>query len=485
MKYHCRRIGMHLLKRKMSPKAATKEATPAPASPRDHDEDRDHKHKHNHNKNHDENLDQHNVGDNNNDNNPILYNLAVAPSLSLDSSSKPTSDVEEGQEEKEERLSPNTVKAVLNNLEREAENRVKDGFNRWNFTFGVANTHFVVYMWAVYPEHFWILYIIEGAFFLSFRFYKLWNKRPLNQALHYLDFCWVTSIACYIFLSIVLFVGGPGNELFSPTFRRQFLELTFGVACGPLLGTLLVTPLSLVFHSNETMASVFLHFFPAMQLYILRWNSSVMREVWPVFWYENFDFLNFWPREGLPGSVLGNSLIYYFCWAVPYMIFQLVIGLDLPRTHRKMKTKEGIPKQPFYDTVYHFNMREGQCVWMGEVLWKRPKEESLRMVETNEFELRDFFAYMTLHFISVVASVVLLAWFCSLSKYSHAAWIYAIFGLVILRGANRYVYYSTQMYTSIVRRQFVSLLGHGAIGSGNDLDVNHIEGDWTYSRLNR
>mmetsp|Transcript_25942 Transcript_25942/g.38852 ORF Transcript_25942/g.38852 Transcript_25942/m.38852 type:complete len:462 (+) Transcript_25942:1665-3050(+) len=406
-------------------------------------------------------------------------------------------DVEEGQnrnknddddddyEEEEGDLSPKTVRVVLKNLEQEAEKRVKDGFNRWNFTFGVANTHLIVYMWAVYPEHFWILYIIEGAFFLSFRFYKLWNKRPLNQALHYLDFCWVTSIACYIFLSIVLFVGGPGNELFSPTFRRQFLELTFGVACGPLLGTLLVTPLSLVFHSNETMASVFLHFFPAMQLYILRWNSSVMREVWPVFWYENFDFLNFWPREGLPGSVLGNSLIYYFCWAVPYMIFQLVIGLDLPRTHRKMKTKEGIPKQPFYDTVYHFNMREGQCVWMGEVLWKRPKEESLRMVETNEFELRDFFAYMTLHFISVVASVVLLAWFCSLSKYSHAAWIYAIFGLVILRGANRYVYYSTQMYTSIVRRQFVSLLGHGAIGSGNDLDVNHIEGDWTYSRLNR
>jgi len=199
---------MHLLKRKMSPKAATKEATPAPASPRDHDEDRDHKHKHNHNKNHDENLDQHNVGDNNNDNNPILYNLAVAPSLSLDSSSKPTSDVEEGQEEKEERLSPNTVKAVLNNLEREAENRVKDGFNRWNFTFGVANTHFVVYMWAVYPD--------------------------------YLDFCWVTRIACYIFLSIVLFlfVGGPGNKLF---------QLPFDV-------------------SFETMTSVFL----------LRWNSSCL-----------------------------------------------------------------------------------------------------------------------------------------------------------------------------------------------------------------
>ncbi len=222
-----------------------------------------------------------------------------------------------------------------------------------------------------------------------------------------------------------------------------------------------------------------------------------MKEVWPTFWYGDFDFLNFWPRardgDAFWGSVFGNSLIYYFCWAVPYMIWQLSIGLDLPRTHRKKRHRTtGLPLQPKYDTVYHLNMRDGQCEWMGKLFWGRSKEASVRMAETNEYELRDFFAYMLLHFIGVFASVVLLAWFCSLSKYIHAAWIYGIFLLVILRGANRYVYYGTDMYTSIVRKQFAtllddndraSLIGKSKDGDNNDHDHDHDhdydhEDDW-------
>ncbi len=269
----------------------------------------------------------------------------------------------------------------------------------------------------------------------------------------------MTSIACNIFLCIVLFVGGPHGTVFSDVFRQEFFNLAFGVGCGPLFGALLVTPLPLAFHSNETMASVFIHFFPPLQLYILRWDNSVMKEVWPTFWYGDFDFLNFWPRDGFWGSVFGNTLVFYFCWAVPYMIWQLTVGLDLPRTHRKKRHRlTGLPLQPRYDTVYHLNMRDGQCVWIGALFWGRSKEESKRMIETNEYEIRDFFVYMFLHFFGVFASVVLLAWFCSLSRHVHAAWIYGIFLLVILRGANRYVYYGTKMYTSIVRKQFKTLI---------------------------
>jgi len=347
---------------------------------------------------------------------------------------------------------------------------------RFNFAFGVANTHFIVYMWAVFPQHFWILYLIEAGFFLSFRFYKLWHKKPLNQALHYLDFCWMTNIACYIFLCIVLFLGGPNNKIFSEIFRQEFFLLAFGVACGPLFGALLVTPLALIFHNTETMASVFIHFFPSMQLYILRWNNTVMKEVWPTFFYDDFEFLNFWPRENFTGSVFGNSLIFYFAWATLYMIWQLCVGLDLPRTHRKSTvntvtirsdgSKEVIrsPRQPKWDTVYHFNMRDGQCIWMGKLLWNRDVETSQRMIETNEYELKDFFAYMLLHFIGVFVSIVLLAWLCSLNKYIHAAWILGIFLIVIVRGSNRYVYYSTEMYSKMIKKKFARFFGEEGEG---------------------
>ena len=246
--------------------------------------------------------------------------------------------------------------------------------------------------------------------------------------------------------------------MFSEVFRQEFFNLAFGVACGPLFGALIVTPLPLLFHSNEIMASVFIHFFPPLQLYILRWNSSVMKEVWPTFWFPDFEFLNFWPKEGFSGSVFGNSLIFYFCWAIPYMIFQFTIGLDLPRQVRRSTNSIGMPRPPKWDTVYHFNMRRGQAEWMGTIFWGRSKAESLRMSEMNDFEMRDFFAYMILHFFGVFISIVLLAWFCSLSKYIHAAWILAVFLVVILRGANRYVFYSTKMYTSLIRKQFAEFL---------------------------
>lgn len=380
-------------------------------------------------------------------------------------------------------VSPETVRYVLNKLEGEAQKKVSEGFNPFNFAFGVANTHLIVYMWAVYPQHFWILYLIEAGFFLTFRFLKLMKKKPLNQALHYLDFCWVTNIACFIFLCIVLFVGGH-SILFSELFRQEFFNLAFGVACGPLFGALIVTPLPLLFHSNEIMASVFIHFFPPLQLYILRWNSAVMKEVWPTFWFPDFDFLYFWPRQGFFGSVFGNSLIFYFAWAIPYMIFQLSIGLDLPRQNRRSKDSSGRPKLPKYDTVYHYNMRGGQTEWMGKLFWGRSKEESLQMNETNEYELRDFFMYMFIHFFGVFISIVILAFSCSLSKFTHAAWIFGVFIAVILRGANRYVFYSTEMYAKILRQQFKDLLLEEPMGivnneemlRGNEVDeINEVE----------
>ena len=236
------------------------------------------------------------------------------------------------------------------------------------------------------------------------------------------------------------------------------------------------------------MASVFIHFFPPLQLYILRWNNIVMEEHWPMFWYKNdFKFLRYWPSHitnvAFTESVLGLSLLFYFMWAVPYMIWQLWIGLDLPRTNRRSTYRvkgsdERIPKQPIYDTVFHFNMRDGQCMALGKYLWKRPVEETKRMIENNDYELRDFFVYMFYHFLGVFISVILLAYSCSLSKYVHLAWILLIFLIVIWRGANRYVYYSTEMYASLIRRQFAPLL-HGD-DDDNDANGDSVDDDVSY-----
>jgi hypothetical protein len=372
----------------------------------------------------------------------------------------------------DEDLSPHTVRKVLASLEEAAQQRVKDGLNRFNFAFGVFNSHFIVYMFSVYPQHFWILYLVEVGFFLVYRLWKLSKKKPLNQVLHYLDFCWVTNMVTFSLFCIVLFLGGPTAEMFTDAFRQEFFYLAFGISCGPLMGALLVTPIPLVFHSNEIMSTLLIHFLPPMQMYILRWNSSVMREVWPFFYYPDFEFMNFWPKQSFTNNVFGNSIIFYFSWAVPYSIFQLLIGLDLPRTHRKSTFKNGAPKPPKYDTVYHFNMRNGQAIWQGKLFWKRSKEESQRMIDTNEFPLKDYFAYLLLHFIGVAASIIILAYACSFSKYVHGALMTALFIMVIWRGANRYVYYSTEMYAALVKKKYA-----GSLRDLEDLSPEQLNND--------
>ncbi len=297
----------------------------------------------------------------------------------------------------------------------------------------------------------------------------------------------MTNTAYFIFLCLVLFdgqqkqdAGREGVWYRDETFQQELFKLSFGVACGPLLGALLITPTALLFHNVDMMTNVMVHILPSMQLYILRWNNHLFEGTWPAFWlggrrgeedHNNiFEFLNFWPtdiygiadgREGFLGSVFGNSMIFYFVWFIPYMIFQLCIGLDLPKQNRRSMTSEGIPKLPKYDTVYHFNMRNGQAKWLRKLFWGRPKEESMRMMETNEYEVRDFFAYMFVHVLGVFLSIALLAWSCSLSRYVHSALIFAVFLTLIIRAANRYVYYSTKMYTTIIQDQYKRNFGEG------------------------
>jgi len=54
------------------------------------------------------------------------------------------------------------VRKVLEEVENAAKKRVKGGFSELNFTLGVFNCFIITYMFAAFPQHLWIVYIIEG-----------------------------------------------------------------------------------------------------------------------------------------------------------------------------------------------------------------------------------------------------------------------------------------------------------------------------------
>lgn len=56
-------------------------------------------------------------------------------------------------------------------------------------TIIIYHKFFIAYMFGAHPEHIWLIYLVEGFYMIPRKFYNMWNAKPMNQALYYLDFC--------------------------------------------------------------------------------------------------------------------------------------------------------------------------------------------------------------------------------------------------------------------------------------------------------
>lgn len=61
------------------------------------------------------------------------------------------------------------IERVLETIEEQAEKRIKDGFSELNFTLGVLNCFFIEFVFTVYPQHLWVVYLIEGLYLFPYK----------------------------------------------------------------------------------------------------------------------------------------------------------------------------------------------------------------------------------------------------------------------------------------------------------------------------
>jgi hypothetical protein len=80
------------------------------------------------------------------------------------------------------------VQRSLEEINRVAHKRIQSGFNEINFTCGVLNCFFIGYVFGVYPEHFWLLFLSEGLVLIPVKLYSFLTARPLNNAFYFLTF---------------------------------------------------------------------------------------------------------------------------------------------------------------------------------------------------------------------------------------------------------------------------------------------------------
>jgi Protein of unknown function (DUF2838) len=349
-----------------------------------------------------------------------------------------------------------TVLKVLKHINAMEEKQYKHGFREINFTAGVMNCFVVAYLFGAHPEHFWICYLIQSLYFIPYKFLNMIRAKPLNEALYYFDFCWMMNFNAIVALAVL------ASPIPLPPGVLQFVYRgSFGIACGPLLGATLVLPfVAFVFHDVNTMTNVVIHAMPPMLLYTMRWHAEDITQTWPSIFQmadlrnlQDYDFFPshgnplFWPGTGL-GSIAGNAVLIYMFWFLPYTSWMLLMGMNLPRKNQDTP--------PVYDTVFHSFWRAGSCITFGTLLWKRPVAVSQEQMKTDDYEMRDFLVYMAIHGILVSLSIPTLAYACNYSKASHMTVLLLILLAVVHRGSQRYTYYTTKMYSRIIRKEFLS-----------------------------
>jgi Protein of unknown function (DUF2838) len=357
-----------------------------------------------------------------------------------------------------------TIQKVLQDIDLLAKKRIQEGMSEVNFTVGVLNAFFVCYVFGRFPEHFWLLYAVETIILIPTKFYYMVKAKPLNEALYYLDLCFFLNFVGMLALTTFAVLRLLDISA-APTFVRKQVYLTFmAAACGPLLGASFLLPfVSFLFHDVRTMTGLFIHILPPMVAFTFLWHGDQVREAWPMLFQLNYlDDVHFFPESGpyfIPGvgglgTVAGNGIAVYVAWFIPYVTWMVTIGLDLPRTTRRAKGKDGQSLLPRYDTVFHSTVRGGLCMTFGKLFWNRPKETSVKQMETNDYELRDFVVYMLIHATLAIASIYVLAYACYANKHVHMSLLVALIVICVHRGSKRYTYYSTTMYGRLVRQRF-------------------------------
>lgn len=354
------------------------------------------------------------------------------------------------------------LQSALEEVDRIAAKRAADGLNEINFTIGVVNTMLVVFVLGVYPQHFWLLYLIEGLYLLPSRFMANTRTKPLNSALFFLDFCWVMNALALVILAVFALesaIGISGNE----AIHRQIFLAAVGIACGPLLGATAVLPFCcLMFHDANTLAGFYIHMFPPCVMYTFVWHAAEIKEAWPsIFFLDYLVEIQFFPSSGEKwwlalGYIAGNAVVLYAVWWILYLAFMLVKGMDLPRYDRRKA--DGTIIRPIFDTCFHNFERAGLAIMIGSTLWKRPKETSKEQMRNNHYEVRDLLAYMFAHAVAAFSSIFILGYPCYHSRKLHASFLFFVAIVTTWRGAKRYTYYTTAMYGKAIRKQFAHLI---------------------------
>eukprot|EP00392_Amoebophrya_sp_AT5.2_P018413 g18946.t1 len=341
--------------------------------------------------------------------------------------------------ERPSQIERRAVELCLEAVRGQMKRREEEGLSATAFFVGVSNVIFITYVFGAFPEHFWLLYALESLYL----FPKRWARaRRTGRQLYWLDYCWCVNFIGQTVLTlfftdamfraihqnrqafwqnalalaggrdtnantvspltfllpepiastteewIATYLAGYRDSYLTLGVRRLVFGTLFGSACGPLVGAVITLQNALVFHSVDQLIGIFIHLFPALLFYTLRFKTARIQLQYPGV----FD-LSYIPDMDPVYEILLPSIGLYWAWWLLYTPWLLLVGRTLPARSRNEKTGK------FLDTVMHSILRTGTgpvCAAVDKLVPMSPDERAQRR-KADDFTVGQTVAYMLTH----------------------------------------------------------------------------------------
>jgi len=159
------------------------------------------------------------------------------------------------------------------------------------FVLGIALLMVTEYIMIAQPQSLWILYI-SLLFPLMILRFLTYHKNNFHYFM--LDFCYYMQL----WTLIVLFAFPKDISLF---------KVYFGLSNGPLIMATVMWKNKLVFHDLDKITSLFIHMFPSLLTYTIRWHTDLFTNV-----SANDERIHLFE--------IGYMLLFYVLWQVLYVL---------------------------------------------------------------------------------------------------------------------------------------------------------------------
>ncbi|ORE12771.1 hypothetical protein BCV71DRAFT_190477 [Rhizopus microsporus] len=187
-----------------------------------------------------------------------------------------------------------------------------------SFVVGVGNSCVAPALAIRYPNSIPIYYSVQLVILLLLR-YVIYRSRRWHYFIF--DMCYFVNVMTMLFLWLK-----PDSSL--------LLIATFTMTNGPVAWAIITWRNSLVFHSLDKVTSVFIHIFPPLVMYCLRWMPELVKDVYCdnqsiVTLYRDTKYPAF---KQVPSISLQQAVIYstaaYAIWQSLYYLFIMVRRRD-------------------------------------------------------------------------------------------------------------------------------------------------------------